>query len=62
MAEASPPSSDHRIDQALARIETAAKALAADRDALAQRNETLRQSLAGAIATLDSIIEERKFA
>ncbi|MGJ3648866.1 hypothetical protein ACLB0R_10375 [Sphingomonas sp. GlSt437] len=48
-----------RIDAALKRIDAATKALAAAHHEQIKRNEALRVSLAGAIATLDSIIEEQ---
>ncbi|MGL4312796.1 MAG: hypothetical protein ACRCSO_02290 [Sphingomonas sp.] len=48
-----------RIDAALKRIDTAARALAAAHGDQVKRNAALRMSLAGAIATLDSIIEEQ---
>lgn len=45
-----------RIDRALARIETAAAARAASSAALLRRHETLRSSMAEAIAALDSVV------
>ncbi len=48
-----------RIDRALARIEASAKQLATNNHSLADRNKALHESLRGALATLDSFLEER---
>ena len=46
-----------RIDAAIARIERAAAAARADRDALARRHDQLRSEITGAIAALDAVID-----
>ena len=56
---AEPLSAVDRIERAAARIEAATKALVASKVDLAARNQTLRESLQGAISTLDTIIEQR---
>ncbi len=48
-----------RLNDAIARIEAAAKAIADRNAALGADNEALRDSLRGAIATLDTIINEQ---
>ena len=48
-----------RIDRALTRIEASAKQLATSNQSLASRNKALHESLTGALATLDSFLEER---
>jgi hypothetical protein len=58
MADPTAPSTIERIDRALARIEAAAKRLAEGNAKLARRHHALRASIADAVATLDSLIEQ----
>jgi hypothetical protein len=59
MADGGQTSLAERIDRALARIEASAKQLATNNHSLADRNKALHESLRGALATLDSFLEER---
>lgn len=45
-----------RIDRALARIETAARARVTEADSLARRHQILRERMAEAIGALDQLI------
>ncbi len=52
----------NRIDAAIARIERAAAAARADREALSRRHEQLRGEITDAIAALDAVIDRSESA
>lgn len=58
MADGPAPSTVERIDRALARIDAASKKLIASHGLTDRRNQVLRDTVADAVATLDTLIRQ----